>query len=105
MKINDKSTIFARPFVMALLATICCLLWGSAFPTIKLGYRWFDITAEATGTQILFAGCRFTLAGILTVVIGSILAGKVLVPKRKSLKKIVILSIFQTSLQYFCFYV
>ena len=105
MKTNDQSTIFKRPFVMTLLATICCLLWGSAFPSIKLGYQWFDITAEATGTQILFAGCRFTLAGILTVVIGSILAGKVLWPKRESLKKIAILSIFQTSLHYFCFYV
>ena len=105
MKKNEQSTILAHPFIMALLATICCLLWGSAFPSIKLGYRWFDITAEATSTQILFAGCRFTLAGILTVVIGSMLARKVLLPKRESLKKIVILSIFQTSVQYFCFYV
>ena len=105
MKTNDQSKIFTRPLVMALLATICCLLWGSAFPAIKLGYRWFAIATEATGTQILFAGCRFTLAGILTVIIGSILEGKVLLPKRESLKKIAILSIFQTSLQYFCFYV
>ena len=78
MKTNDQSKIFTRPLVMALLATICCLLWGSAFPAIKLGYRWFDISAEATGTQILFAGFRFTLAGILTVIIGSILARKII---------------------------
>ena len=103
MKIKDQSTIFSRPFVMAILATICCLLWGSAFPAIKLGYRWFDIPAESTGTQILFAGYRFTLAGILTVVIGSILAKKVLLPKRESLTKIAVLSVFQTSLHYFCF--
>lgn len=82
MKTNEQLTIFTRPFVMALLATSCCLLWGSAFPAIKLGYRWFDITSDATGTQILFAGCRFTLAGILTVVIGSILARKVLLLKK-----------------------
>lgn len=105
MKRNDQSTTFSHPFVMAFLATICCLLWGSAFPAIKLGYRWFNISAEATGTQILFAGCRFTLAGILTVVIGSGLAGKILLPKRESLIKISILSVFQTSLHYFCFYV
>lgn len=105
MKRNNQSTILAQPFVMALLATICCLLWGSAFPSIKLGYRWFGISAEATSTQILFAGCRFALAGILTVVIGSVLARKVLVPKRDSFKKIAILSVFQTSLHYFCFYI
>ena len=105
MKTNDQSTIYTRPFVRALLATICCLLWGSAFPAIKLGYRWFNIPADETGTQILFAGCRFTLAGILTVVIGSVLAKKVLLPKKESLKKIAILSVFQTSLHYLCFYV
>jgi drug/metabolite transporter (DMT)-like permease len=105
MKTNNQLTIFTGSFGRTFLATICCLLWGSAFPAIKLGYRWFDITAEETGTQILFAGCRFTLAGILTVVIGSILARTVLLPKRESLKKIAILSIFQTSLHYFCFYV
>ena len=105
MKTNEQSTIYTHPFIMALLATICCLLWGSAFPAIKLRYRWFDISAEATGTQILFAGFRFTLAGILTVIIGSILARKILLPKKESLTKIAILSIFQTSLHYFCFYV
>lgn len=105
MKTNEKSTIYTRPAVMAVLAVICCLLWGSAFPAIKLGYGWFAIEAEASGTQILFAGCRFTLAGILTVVLGSILAGKVLLPKKESLKKIAVLSVFQTSLHYVCFYI
>ena len=105
MKTNEQSTIFAHPFIMVILATICCFLWGSAFPAIKLGSRWFNIAGAATGTQILFAGYRFTLAGILTVVIGSILAGKILLPKKKSLKKIAVLSIFQTSLHYFCFYI
>lgn len=105
MKTNNQSTILTKPLIVAILATICCFLWGSAFPAIKLGYQWFVIPAEATSTQILFAGCRFTLAGILTVIMGSILSGKVLIPKRASLKKIAILSVFQTSLQYFCFYV
>lgn len=105
MKTNDQSTILSRPFSVALLATMCCILWGSAFPAIKLGYQWFAIPSEATSTQIVFAGCRFTLAGILTVVIGSVLAGKALMPKKESLKKIAILSVFQTSLHYFCFYV
>jgi len=27
------------------LATLCCLLWASAFPAIKLGYRFFAIAA------------------------------------------------------------
>lgn len=102
---KEKQNILTKPIIVAIVAVICCGLWGSAFPAIKMGYAWFEIPSSATSTQILFAGCRFTLAGILTVVIGSILSGKVLVPKRTSLKKIAVLSVFQTSLQYFCFYV
>ena len=44
-------------------ALLCCLLWGSAFPCIKIGYRLFEVDAADTASQILFAGCRFTLAG------------------------------------------
>lgn len=39
MKTNNQSNIFTHPIVMSVLATICCLLWGSAFPAIKLGYQ------------------------------------------------------------------
>lgn len=102
---KEISIILTKPVVVALFAIFCCGLWGSAFPAIKLGYQWFEIPADAAATQIVFAGCRFTLAGILTIILGSLIAKKVLLPKKASLKKIAVLSIFQTSLQYFCFYI
>ena len=83
-------------------ALVCCALWGSAFPCIKIGYQMFEIDAAA---QILFAGYRFTLAGILTVLIGSVLNKGFLIPKKESLEKIFKLSMLQTVLQYFFFYV
>lgn len=91
--------------IVCLLALICCLLWGSAFPCIKIGYRLFEISADDTSSQILFAGIRFTLAGILAVIFGSFIARKPLLPKKGSYGKIAILSLFQTILQYFFFYV
>lgn len=91
--------------IIILLATVCCMLWGSAFPTIKLGYAEFSVAAEDSATQILFAGCRFTLAGIFAWVIGSIGAKKPLFPKKSSAKKIVVLALFQTVLQYLLFYI
>ena len=51
-----------------LLGALCCALWGSAFPGVKLGYQW--LVVDGTGSQILFAGYRFTIAGILTFYIG-----------------------------------
>ena len=50
--------------VVAVLALFCCLLWGSAFPCIKIGYEWFAI--EGAGSQMLFAGWRFFCAGAMT---------------------------------------
>lgn len=50
--------------VVVLLALICCALWGSAFPCIKIGYELLQI--ETVGSQILFAGYRFFLAGVFT---------------------------------------
>lgn len=102
---TKKLNIWTNPFVVAGVAILCCALWGSAFPAIKLGYQWFDIASGASSTQILFAGCRFTLAGILTIVIGSVLAGKVLKPQKTSWRKIFVLSCFQTSIHYTCFYI
>ncbi len=91
--------------VVTVLALLCCLLWGSAFPAIKLGYEAFQIPADSTASQILFAGCRFTIAGILAFIIGSVAAKKPLIPRKKALPKIAVLSLFQTVIQYVFFYI
>lgn len=91
--------------VIILLAMVCCMLWGSAFPMIKLGYAEFGIPQDAVSSQILFAGCRFTLAGIMAWIFGSIAAKKPMLPRKKALPRIALLSVFQTILQYLFFYV
>lgn len=91
--------------VISLIAGICSFLWGSAFPCIKIGYELFSISSENTATQILFAGIRFTLAGILAVVFGCISKRKFLIPKKNDILPVCNLSLFQTILQYFFFYI
>ena len=71
---SNKNNIMQKLVVVVILATICDLLWGSAFPCIKLGYEYFSIPAEETATQILFAGLRFTLAGLLVILFISLFA-------------------------------
>ncbi|RHR20597.1 DMT family transporter [Clostridium sp. AF19-22AC] len=92
-----------KPAVVCLLALICCALWGSAFPCIKVGYEWFGI--EGTGSQILFAGYRFFLAGVLTFMFGCILERRFLTMKRSSIPYILRQGLLQTTIQYFFFYV
>lgn len=99
----NKNTLTKTPVVCA-LAILCCILWGSATPSIKKGYELFHIVSDDIWAQILFAGMRFTLAGILTIIFGSLISKKALVPKKKSLAPIVKLAMVQTILQYVFFY-
>ncbi len=98
------SKTLKKPWVVCLLATLSCALWGSAFPVIKIGYKLWNIDSGDSASQILFAGVRFILAGVLTVVFGSIISKKLLVPKKDGVKGILLLALFQTVLQYLFFY-
>ena len=101
----SKKSVFQNQIVLVAAAMFCCLLWGSAFPSIKLGYQLFEIAAGDSASQILFAGIRFTLAGILVILAGSVLQGKLLKPEKAAIPKILILCMFQTVLQYIFFYI
>ncbi len=103
--LEGERTFLRRPLVVCLLAVFCCLLWGSAFPCIKIGYALFEIDSQQTSSQILFAGIRFFLAGIMTVIVGSVSQRKIQFPSVRALPKVALLSLFQTVLQYLFFYV
>lgn len=106
IKEQKKSVFMQKIIVVILLATICDLLWGSAFPFIKLGYQVFQIPSEETATQILFAGLRFTLAGLLVILFMSVVKRTFLRPKSvKTVGRVFVLSCFQTILQYVLFYI
>ncbi len=92
-----------KPFYVFLLAMLCCCLWGSAAPFIKLGYHLFDI--QDTASVLLFAGLRFTLAGILVLFFGSLIQKKLLIAHKENVQGICVLSLFQTAGQYFFYYV
>ena len=101
---EQKKTFITKPLGIGLLACLCCLLWGSATPAIKIGYEWFGIGANDVASRILFAGVRFILAGVLTVIFGSLIAGKFLLPGKSSYGMICKLGLVQTVFQYIFFY-
>ena len=71
---KDKSSVWARFSVVFITAFICCVLWGSAPPAIKIAYQLFQIGPEDTASRIMLAGARFMLAGVMTILFGSVLA-------------------------------
>lgn len=52
---------------LVLPAVLCTALWGSAAPCVKKGYELFEIAAGDSFSQLVFAGWRFTLAGVLVL--------------------------------------
>ena len=102
IKKNQYENVWTRPAVVFLTALFCCTLWGSAASCIKNGYILFYI--QNSSSRILFAGTRFTLAGIMVVLAGSLLRHSWLLPKRGSWKYIALLALTQTVLQYVATY-
>lgn len=103
---NKNQTIWNKTWFVVLMATICCMLWGSAFPCIKIGYKLFAIPAESSASQILFAGIRFALSGVMVILTGSFLYKRFLFPGSiKSLLYCLLLCVFQTVGQYVFFYI
>ena len=90
--------------VTLLTAIFCCVLWGSASPAIKIAYELFRIGSDDTASRIMLAGARFMIAGCMTILFGSIIARKFLLPKKTSWKNVTILSMFQTVGQYYFFF-
>lgn len=100
----NKATFNKTPVIFS-LCILCCLLWGSAFPFVKIGYKLLSISDGDTASMILFAGTRFLIAGVLAITIGSLLQKKPLFPKKSNLFRVLKLSLTQTVAQYFFFYI
>ena len=92
-----KEQWMQKTVVVWFLAMICCLLWGSAFPCIKIGYKMFHIASADASSQLLFAGCRFFLAGVLVLLLGTSGNFKL---KKTEIPMAMTLAVFQTILQY-----
>ena len=102
---SQKQNKLTQNGIVALLACLCCILWGSAIPVIKTGYHILQVDSSDTASQIVFAGIRFTLAGILVLIFASIKEKKVMLPDRKLLKYAIPVCLAQTVGQYFFFYI
>lgn len=102
---GEQVKIFTKTPVIVSLAIIATLLWGSAFPCIKIGYDIFEIGGDDIFTKILFAGYRFALAGLLVILCGSLLQKKLILPSKINIKGIIWLGFVQTTLEYAFFYI
>ena len=94
---NKKNAIILSLFAM--------LLWGSAIPLIKTTYKVMQVPSDDFGLKILIAGVRFFMAGILALFYHQFFKSKDGKHSKFNIKFVVVLSLFQTTFQYFFYYI
>jgi drug/metabolite transporter (DMT)-like permease len=97
-------SLFQNKWGVLGIAIICTFLWGSAFPVLKISNIEFQIAPSDPVAQIVFAGVRFLLAGVILLTFLFITNRKQLLVKRSHLFILIFLGIMQTAVQYFFFY-
>lgn len=95
-----RGDIFQKPAVIVLSAMICTALWGSAGPFIKLAYQFLAIPINNNLDKSLLAGIRFTLSGIVVLVLSLLRRRTIQSPPRRLLPQLFMLGLTQTTLQY-----
>lgn len=95
---QTRSGVFA-------LATLCCILWGSAYPAIKNGYALLHIAPSDIASQMLFAGWRFALAGAILLIVAAAMKKPIFSLTGRQVRQVVLLGLTQTAIQYVFFYI
>lgn len=90
---------------VAAIATLSCLLWGSAYPAIKIGYILFNINTNDIASKFLFAGYRFVIAGIILLIVAQLSGKKIFSFSKRNFSRLITLGVIQTTLQYIFFYI
>lgn len=95
---------FTHPAGVLLSAVGATFLWGSAFPIIKKSYERLEIGSDEIGEQLLFAGYRFFLAGVLIWLLFLFMKQR-MIPRLEDLGTLTKVGFFQTFVQYIFFYI
>lgn len=101
---KEKKIFWQRSHMIMIFAIICTMFWGSATPAIKIGYELLNISSNDIATKMVFAGIRFTFAGLILLMIFVILQKKKEIIKKEDCYPYMIMGIL-TCIQYICFYI
>lgn len=102
---QPRISIFQRPAWVVIFALTAAIAWGWAFPLIKVGFSAFGITADMTGSKMLFAGIRFAAAGLIVLSVARSNGRSFTTSKLIDWRFILAFALMNTTLHYFFFYV
>lgn len=100
----QQPSLFRRPLWVTLFALTAAVLWGFAYPLIKLGFAEFGITPEMTGGKMLFAGIRFLISGLVILAIAQRTHRNFRLRRTNDRWFVLVYSLLNTTLHYSFFY-
>ena len=101
---TQTKSIFQQPLWVTIFALTAAIAWGWAYPLIKLGFSEFAISADMTGSKMLFAGIRFCLSGLIILAIAGTKKRDFKVRKPIGWWYILLFCMMNTTLHYAFFY-
>ena len=101
---DTKVSIFQRPAWVAGLALTAAILWGWAYPLIKLGFGEFRIPPDMTGSKMLFAGIRFCVSGLIILTVARATHRRFSLSGRRDWWYVLLFSLLNTTFHYAFFY-
>lgn len=102
---STRISIFQRPVWVTVFALTAAIAWGWAFPLIKIGFSAFGITADMTGSKMLFAGIRFAAAGLIVLAVARSSGRSFRTDIIRDRWFILAFALMNTTLHYFFFYI
>lgn len=96
--------ILTRKWIVISIAIFCAILWGSAFPVLKVSYEEMQMAESDTIAKVVLAGMRFLMAGLMLIIGLLFVSRKSLKVTMRQVRFLIVFGIIQTALQYYFFY-
>ncbi|MDN5341501.1 MULTISPECIES: DMT family transporter [Oceanotoga] len=103
----NNNKILTNKYMVIFLAFICCILWGSAFPVLKISYSEMNLNSNDIWEKVVFAGIRFLGSSIILftyLIFNKKGINNLKIKDRNILFELFLLGLLQTTIQYFFFY-
>lgn len=101
---KETTSLFQRSPWISIFALTAAVVWGWAYPLIKMGFHEFGIGSDMTASKMLFAGIRFCISGLIILGIAAKKGKTFSVRDNRAWWYILAFSLLNTTLHYAFFY-
>ncbi|HAL18952.1 MAG TPA: hypothetical protein DCO86_04965 [Spirochaetaceae bacterium] len=102
---TTKEKFLTNRLVVFLIMLFLCIIWGSAYPIVKIGYDMFQIDKSHVPSIMMFAGIRYVATGLLLLIPGIIMSPKSFILNRAKQGCVLINTAFQVVGQYYFYFI